>query len=320
MVAPNGEITLEQLYMVLYEFQQRSGQILKRNIKKEYANLSEDEILCQIEKQIVTRSDGATEIEKWLSLDNQTDGFANDLDRKIFELRQQGLPYNRIVKCLENQGITISEYLLNKRCKEIYRQRNITEPKITLKGRKKSKDEKKPKQIESFEEEIFEMRECGTSYKDISNYFIQKGIHTNPNAIRKICKKIYIENGLKEPKYESKFAKLHNNEDEEILRLKKQGVSFRNIERIFKERGISISHEGIRKRYNKMIKMNSDSRNETDDINKPVINLDNVDKDRLRKVIENLRKTRNATQDQLNQLAELYEIELDSECIIDWYR
>lgn len=58
-------------------------------------------------------------------------------DEKIFELRQQGLYYREIAEQLQKEGIQISRPRVHQRCKKIYAEKGIEEPKVKI-GRNKN--------------------------------------------------------------------------------------------------------------------------------------------------------------------------------------
>ena len=140
------------------------------------------------------------------------------------------------------------------------------------------------------DDELFKLSELGITPKEIVDYYNKKGISVNLRTIYRRCMKIYKSIGKEPPNY-TKF-KFNDSIDEKIIMLKFGGASYREIEKYLKEIGVNISYEAIRNRIKKI-----DSKSD--------------DKDKIKKAIVNLKKSKNATDEQLKIMAELYGVDLE---------
>lgn len=101
---------------------------------------------------------------------------------QIYKLREKGLSYKKIADELERQGIKISLETVRSRCKEIYDSRGEKEPE--LRGRK-------IKEVNN--EQIYNLREKGLSYRKIADELKRQGIKISSGTVGSRCK--LIENG-----------------------------------------------------------------------------------------------------------------------------
>ena len=69
-------------------------------------------------------------------------------------------------------------------------------------------------------EEIYELREKGMTYQEMSGYFDKKGIKIHFNTISQRCKRIYKEKGKEEPKLKKK--KIYKTDDESLESLNEE--------------------------------------------------------------------------------------------------
>ena len=102
------------------------------------------------------------------------------------------------------------------------------------------------------DEEIYKLSEEGLSDRKITQYFNEQGIKVNYVTIKKRSKEIYKK------KYEEEFNVKGRNRsqitDEEIYKLREEGLSYQIIERYFNEQGKKVSDVTIQKRCQKIYK------------------------------------------------------------------
>ena len=197
-VAPNGEITVEDIYNVLNDYKAKNPE---KAVKK----------------------------ERLVSLSKIS-------DEEILKLREQGLSYSNMVDYFKEKGIKVSYSAINKRC--IFINNKI--------GKDKQDLGKSEKSILP-EDEIILLREEGLSYKKIAEYFTKKGIKVCESTINERCKKIYSKLG----KNEQDLRKV-NISDDEIIELRKRGLSFKDIAEYYNAKGIYVTAPTIGIRCKKM--------------------------------------------------------------------
>lgn len=89
-------------------------------------------------------------------------------DEEIFKLREKRLAYDGIVKHFEEKGISVSITFIQRKCKQIYQEKGLKEPKPEYINSKLESD---------FDKEIVRLREEeGLSYKEIAKAFPDKKI------------------------------------------------------------------------------------------------------------------------------------------------
>lgn len=89
-------------------------------------------------------------------------------DEEIFKLREKRLTYEKISKHFEQNGRPISICVIQKRCKKIYDEKGLLEPKA---------EHMNSKLESNFDKEIVRLREEeGLSYKKISEHFADRDI------------------------------------------------------------------------------------------------------------------------------------------------
>ena len=164
-------------------------------------------------------------------------------DEEIYKLREQKMTYKEMMEYFEKKGVKISIHTLWVRCKKIYKEKGKDEPKIKRKNMVK----------EATDEEIYELREQGMTYERIVEYYNTKGIKITHQAIGYRCKKIYKEKGEEEPK-EKEIKKRNSVTNEEIYKLRKQGMTYKEIAKYFNNKGIPITRVTIGKRCKKIYK------------------------------------------------------------------
>ena len=104
-------------------------------------------------------------------------------DDEIFKLREQGLSYYEIAQRFKDNGINVCSQTINNRCKKIYEEKGMEEPKCFKR--------KKFIRRKVSEDEIYELREKGLSYREIEKRFEDNGIEISFETIRVRCKNIY---------------------------------------------------------------------------------------------------------------------------------
>ncbi len=163
-------------------------------------------------------------------------------DEKIYTLREQELSYEKIAQYFKGKGIKVSPTTIEKRCKEIYKDKGKKEPKLRVERKNPIPDE-----------EIYELRKKGLSYKKIGENLNNKGIKISPATIRKKCKEIYKEKGEKEPEL---MPERENNEQipEKIYQLREKGLTYQRIAKYFNKEGVKVSVGTIRRKCQKIYK------------------------------------------------------------------
>lgn len=222
-------------------------------------------------------------------------------DEEIFNLREQRLSYNKISKIFTEKGYKISAQAILNRCKKIYEKKGLENPKRAIGQYKRIPDK--------YDEEIFNLREQLLNYQQISDKLKEKNIIISPRGISKRCKVIYELKGKKEPVLSViKISTLHNVNipPEELFKLREKGYSYEVLADHYSKQGLKISWMGIRRKCKKIYAQKG--------LEEPVLQKGRISfarKEDAKKALLNLRKTRNATDEQLKQLADLYDIEID---------
>ena len=155
-------------------------------------------------------------------------------DDEIYELREQGLSYQRIAKHFKDKGIKVSGASIQNRCKKIYEEKKQEEPSTKYKKRRE----------DISDEEIFELREQGMSYTEIVRHFESRGIKVAVETIKIRCDKIYKQKG-KENDTKRGRKKREDITDATIYELREQGMSYSDIARYFNENNIIVSYNII---------------------------------------------------------------------------
>ena len=109
------------------------------------------------------------------------------------------------------------------------------------------------RKIEIRDDEIYELREKGMSYGEIAKYFTKKGVKIGLYTIRLRCKKIYEGKGEEEPK-EKEIKKRNSVTNEEIYKLRNQGMTYKEIMEYFEKKGVKISIDTLSVRCKKIYK------------------------------------------------------------------
>ena len=249
IIAKENNLSLEQVYFILEEYNssnelQRPGGLTFSPSKKEKV------------------------------VDSGKEEF-NELDETIYNLREQGLSYQKIVDELEKQGTKISYSTVWHKCKDIYYSKGEIEPNQKI--------------SQKLDEMIYGLREQGLSYQKIVEKLEEKEIKTTIYTVDYKCKKIYSSKGKIEPKVDQ-LSEESKNLNETIYNLKEKGLSYGNISDKLKENGISISRQRIEQRHKKILKFKEQQ---------------------LAEAIINLISTKKATLEQVKIIAEYYGVDLE---------
>lgn len=315
IVAPNGELIIDDVYKILNEYQE-SNNIKYTNksnkvdaIKEEVFELREQKYsYAAITKHF--RNKGITvyetmimsickEIYKEKGMEEPCIGRHEDFEYlypEIFMLRELRLSYEIIAEYFKKQNIKITTATVSKLCKQIYNEKGIEEPRL-------KKCRQQYKNIEDVDETIFNLREQGLSYGLIAIEFEKQGVSISIPSITERCKFIYQKKGMQEPETQIRKKKLMGLEPL-LIGLKKQQFSYKDVTEYLKKQGINISKTTIGEKYRKMSGCSENSSS---------INEEYPDKEILIRLLLNLKNTKNATNAQINELSKIYGINLDLE-------
>lgn len=86
-------------------------------------------------------------------------------------------------------------------------------------------------------EELIKLREQRLSYEKIERHLRRQGINVSITVIKRLIKEYYRLNGKEEPITKKEI----DVDDEELVRLREEGLSYEKIARKMREKGISIS-------------------------------------------------------------------------------
>ena len=140
----------------------------------------------------------------------------------------------------------MSKSTIYNRCKFIYAKKGIVEHRAPRKVKNRSHFIRS----QVSEEEIYQLKQKGLTYKEISEYYEKKGVKISSNYISSICMDIYTKNGEKPPKA-MKFRKIPIS-DEEIFELREKGLFYKEIQDYYSRKGIKISIPTLQKRCEKI--------------------------------------------------------------------
>ena len=283
-VAPNNEITFEEMYNFISQYRTENGKMLTRpNNRKKFISYK-DEIYELREKGLSYKDIAEYLNKKGIGISKNTvrnrcieiynengknvpsKTYKHQMeisDEELFELREKGMTYRQMMNYFDNKGIKISISTIDRRCKRIYELKGKIDKKsrenydrrkeTTKKNNPKQPERDKHKKMNTIQmykeqlgEDIYELRNKGLSYREITDIFNEDHKKISFGAVRYICKQVYDEKGEKEPEY--RHIKDTEVSDEEIFMLREQKMTFRAISEYYKEQGIDISYETIRKR------------------------------------------------------------------------
>ena len=263
-------------------------------------------------------------------------------DEELYQLKERGLIYRQMVEYFEGIGIEISERAIIKRVKKIYTNRNKKIPKgkqisdkelhELIEERKKNQEKykvskkmpKKHKKKLPSDYLLYRLKKQGLSYADIVEYLAsEKGITICLRAVAIRTKKIFDAKGEKVPIAKRKISneprvKRKNRSrgrmqvsDQELYKLKQTCMSDSAISKYLERKGIKLCPSAIRVR----IKEIYSERGEKIPRGRKGIIYTPLQKSKLIEAIGNLKITRNASDEQINEIAELYGVNLKRKVI-----
>ena len=162
-------------------------------------------------------------------------------DEQLYELKENGWTDKKIAEYLINQGIEISWATVNRRLNQYYKK--IGKPKPNFKKTSKSKTEST---AEVTDEQLYELREKGMTYREISEYLKSQGIEICSAKINVRVNEYCRRTG--KTKIETRKAKVSI---EKLYELKENGFSDKEIVEFLKKEGIEIAYTTISARLNK---------------------------------------------------------------------
>ncbi len=267
-ISPNGEYQIEDVYDVLTEYKEKNNVVIKRTK---------------------------------MSLDDM-----EQVEKKIYDMRQSKLSFENITNYLNNRGINISIDDVKKKYKEYCKTTGVEERVNKQSGRK-------AKKISN--DRIYELRMKRLSYEVIAKLLQDEtGIPVTWYAIRARCKKIFSQKGEEEPEVEPKNkGNKPDIDDDEIVLLVHEGWSYRTITQYYQALGVNVSYEYVRKRYLEMSKEKQDSvKNENGNESAKETQMKDVDLDKIKNALLLLKQKKAATNEQLQTLIDYYEIDLNA--------
>lgn len=154
-------------------------------------------------------------------------------NNEIFEKREEGRTYQEIADYFKGKGIHVTRETIRSRCATIYKEKGVDEPTAKYKRKFVRAIDKIP------EDEIYTLKEQGLTYKQIANYYCEKGINISENLISEKCHNIYVKLGKKVKRAYAKEKIIIP--IEEIIELREKRLSYKEISKYFKEKGIEVS-------------------------------------------------------------------------------
>ena len=256
-----SQITDEEIYKLREEG--LSYQIIERYFNEQGKKVSDVTIQKRCQKIYKEKGKKEPEVKRKNKIEIT--------DEEIYKLRKEGLSYLKIVRYFSEQGKKVSDVTIQRRCKEIYEKKGEEEPKVKTENK-----------IQISDEEIYKLREEGLSYKKIAQYFNKQGKKVSDVTIKNRCKEIYEKNGKEEPKIDLRSKNKIQISEEEIYRLREQGLSYKKIVQYFNEQGVKVSSETIRKKCKKMFGENGKEEPKIDLRSKDKIQISDEEIYRLR--------------------------------------
>lgn len=224
----------------------------------------------------------------------------NEIDKgvtseEIFNLKQSRYTYKKIQEFYQEKGIKLSIAYIVKVCKEECQKRGIRKLKKGISETMRKYDE----------EEIFNLREKKLSYQKIADYITKKyGISVSYQAIRTVCKKIYKNKKMSEPRIPRNKAKKVNICDEEIIALKRKGYSYKQMVPQFKSVGKKCSKSFLSRKGKSIFGVLHNGLHTGVDIR-------TANPQVVKNALINLKNTKGATQKQINYIASYYGFDFD---------
>lgn len=214
------------------------------------------------------------------------------------KLREEGLTYKEIEEYLSNQGIKVPITVIRKRMHEIYGGNLDAIPKADIKYTGAPK-------LDIPLEQLIRLRQQGFSYREIAYKLNAKGIKVSPQTVENRIKELQE----KEPEIISDKRGLDSIPDNKLKKLKEQGLSCKGILEYLTNREVKVTLPSLKRRLRaiyengdeKMPKAPSKKKNKVVKKDSTMI-IDQILK---------LRETKNATDEQMAQIAKSYGINID---------
>lgn len=163
-------------------------------------------------------------------------------DEELAQLKEQGWSDKKIADYFTKQNRPISGLRVNQRLNKYYE----------LQGKEKPKTNR----INIKDEEMVKLKENGLTDKEIADYFTEQGIPVSNTYVAKTLKKYYRLLGKEKPKIKRKIKRIGEEiTDEELAKLKEQGLTDKAIEEYFMNKKIYISMHTVNKRLNRYYKL-----------------------------------------------------------------
>ena len=254
------------------------------------------------------------------STENISEDNKINLSEKIYKLRKKGLTfkeigiitgistttayrqYNEIIAEKGLVTINTTELVLKEKIYQLKKEGlsiekiaiklNITENKA-IKLYEKVLKEKEEIKLTTLDEKIYQLRKKGLSYQQILEHLTSEGIDITYSIIRAKSKKAFKVKQEKEPEISRSLTVKRTDKskqiDEEIYYMIENGLSYTETSKILTEKGTKMGRERVAQRYRRAVK---------------------VANQQLVKSIMNLIVTRKATIEQIQQIAEIYGVDL----------
>lgn len=219
------------------------------------------------------------------------------LDEAIIKkLREEGLTYKEIVAHLNKLGIKVSVSAVRSRIIEIYGGKIEEVP-------KNKKTNKGVTRKDISEEKLIKLRQQGFSHREIAAHFNNQGIKVSAQTIKNRIKQ--VEEKESEPIFDK--IGLQRIPDNKLKKLKEQGLSCKGILEYLTSRDIKVTLPSLKKRL-RAIYENAGEKMPKASSKKKVLKKDST---MLIDQILKLRDSRNATNEQIAEIAKLYGVNPD---------
>lgn len=285
-------ITGEDVCNVFYEYEEQNGVKLKRNKRKELQNKDFEEIYR-------LRNDEKMSYQKIEDYYKET--------------------------VTENEKFMASAATIMKKYKAYC---DSKEDSVFIKNICAKSEEEKEKKIRKKEnalkirELIYELRKSGLRYSEIKGKLDEMGFKISDSTVNRTCKKVFDEKGEAEPKIIRKKAK-ENKEKKvytkkissiEIVNLKNSGLTYSEIKQYYKHKKISITENCIWKRCARLCsQIGVPAPKNRFSKDKRKIDLSKIEPERLEKILNILKTTKYATDEQIEVFLNTYNIKLNKE-------
>ena len=154
-------------------------------------------------------------------------------DDEIYILKKSGLSYEEISEYYFDKGIVVSSMTIGRRCRKIFAERGEVVPDLRSIGK-----------TEITKNEIFDLREQGLSYRQISEHFKIQGINISISTVRNMCKEAYASmNEIDSLAQESRIGEIP---EQRIFELREQGLAIEKMCLELQKEGYNISKGTLR--------------------------------------------------------------------------